>query len=194
MKLVLQRQFDPPIEHHVPKINKIAMTSEKHSFGTKSNVHSSWSTSIIGDMLPTHSYGNKTVATHSQRCHGSEQKLKPSTCGIVQHKKSLNAGNFSSPRKKSHVVYTEKYFHCKEYKNTYSTTSIDIPHNNSSQSAELSCRHVEHVVQISCDASTKPAVRTVDDASNGVSMLAREVQCDGVVSCTNGQSSSIFLV
>jgi hypothetical protein len=35
MKLVLQCQFDPPIEHPVPKINKIAMTYEKHSFGTK---------------------------------------------------------------------------------------------------------------------------------------------------------------
>jgi hypothetical protein len=101
--------------------------------------------------------------------------LKPSTCGIVQNKKSLNARKFSSPRKKSHVVYTEKYFPCKEDKNTYSTTSIDVPHNNSSQSAELSCRHVEQVVQISCDASTEPVVITVDDASNGVSMLAREV-------------------
>jgi hypothetical protein len=76
MKLVLQYQFDPLIEHPVPKINKIAMTSEKHSFGTKSNVRSSWSDSIIGDVLPTHSYDNKVVATHSQRCHGSEQKLK----------------------------------------------------------------------------------------------------------------------
>jgi hypothetical protein len=69
---VLQHRFDPPIEHPIPKINKIAMTSKKHSFGTKSNVSSSWSDSIIGDVLPTHSYGNKTVATHSQRCHGSE--------------------------------------------------------------------------------------------------------------------------
>jgi hypothetical protein len=67
MKLVLQCQFDPPIEHPVPKINKISMTSEKHSFGTKSIVCSSWRDSIIGDVLPTHSYGNKTVATHSQR-------------------------------------------------------------------------------------------------------------------------------
>jgi hypothetical protein len=192
MKLVLQRQFDPPIEHHVPKINKIAMTSKNHSFGTKSNVCSSWSDSIIGEVLPTHSYGNKSVATHSQTCHGSEQKLKPSTCGIVQNKKSLDARNFSSPRKKSHVVYTKKYFPCKEDTNTYSTASIDVQHNNSSQSAELSCRHVEQVVQISCDASTKPVVLIVDDASNGVSMLAREVQHDGIATCTKGQRSSIF--
>jgi hypothetical protein len=98
--------------------------------------------------------------------------LKPSTCGIVENKKSLNAGNFSSPRKKSHAVYTEKYFPCKEDKNTYSTTSIHVPHNNSSQSAELSCRHVEQVLQISCDTSTEPIVLAIDDASNGVSMLA----------------------
>jgi hypothetical protein len=189
MKLVLQRQFDPPIEHPVPKINKIAMTSEKHSFGTKWNVGSSSSDSIIGDVLPTHSYGKKTVATHSQRCHGSEQKLKPSMCGIVQNK-SLNARKFSCPRKKSHIVYTEKYFHCKEDKNTYYTSIV--PHSNSSHSTEISCRHVEQVVQISCDASTKPVVLTVDDASNGVSVLPQEVQRDDIVSCTKGQRSSIF--
>jgi hypothetical protein len=33
----------------VPKINKVAMASEKHSLCTKSVVHSSWSDSIIGD-------------------------------------------------------------------------------------------------------------------------------------------------
>jgi hypothetical protein len=106
MKLVLQRQFDPPIEHPIPKINKIAMTFGKHSFGTKSNVHSLWSESIIGDVLPTHSYGNKTVATHSQRCHGSEQKLKPSLCGIVQNKKSLNAEKKSLRR--IHMLFIVK--------------------------------------------------------------------------------------
>jgi hypothetical protein len=56
MKLMLEHKFDPPIEHLVPKINKIAITSEKHSFGTKSNVRSSWSDSIIGDVVPTHSW------------------------------------------------------------------------------------------------------------------------------------------
>jgi hypothetical protein len=94
MKLVLQRQFDPPIEHHVPKINNIVMTSEKHSFSTKSNVCSSLSDTIICDVLPTHSYSKKTVATHSQRCLGSEQKLKPSTCGIVQNKSLRMLENF----------------------------------------------------------------------------------------------------
>jgi hypothetical protein len=94
---------------------------------------------------------------------------------LFKNKKSLNVGKFSSPRKKSHVVYTEKYFHSKEDKNTYSTTSIDVPHNNSRHSAELSCKYVEQVVQISCDVSTELVVLTVDDASNGVSMLAQEV-------------------
>jgi hypothetical protein len=56
MKLMLEHKFDPPIEHLVPKINKIAITSKKHSFGTKSNVRSSWSDSIIGDVVPTHSW------------------------------------------------------------------------------------------------------------------------------------------
>jgi hypothetical protein len=59
-------------------------------------------------------------------------------------------------------------------------------------SVEISCRHVEGVVQMSCDASTKPVVLTIDDASNDVSMLAREVQHDGIVSCTKGQRSNNF--
>jgi hypothetical protein len=49
IKVVLQRRFDHPLEHLVPKINKVAMASEKHSLCTKSVVHSSWSDSIIGD-------------------------------------------------------------------------------------------------------------------------------------------------
>jgi hypothetical protein len=49
-------------------------------------------------------------------------------------------------------------------------------------------------VQISCDASSKHVFLTDDDASNGLSTLVREVQRDGIVSCTNGQCSSIFSV
>jgi hypothetical protein len=49
MKVVRQCRFDHPLEHHVPKINMVAMASQKHSLCTKSIVRSSWSESIIGD-------------------------------------------------------------------------------------------------------------------------------------------------
>jgi hypothetical protein len=51
---------------------------------------------------------------------------------------------------------------------------------------------VEQVVQSSCDASTEHHVDTIDDASNGLSMLARGVQSDGTVIQVKGQCSSIF--
>jgi hypothetical protein len=38
MKVLRQRQFDPPIEHPVSKINNITMASKKHSLSAKSNV------------------------------------------------------------------------------------------------------------------------------------------------------------
>jgi hypothetical protein len=157
MNVLLQRRFYPPIEHLAPKNNNIVVASKKHSHDTMSNVRSSWNDYIIRDVLPTLSYGNKTVATHSPWCHGTEQKLKSSTCAIVQHRKSLN---------------TKKYFPCKDDKNTCSTISIDVPNNNVSQGAEISCTHVEKVVQIPCDASTEPVVLTIYHVSNGVSMFA----------------------
>jgi hypothetical protein len=43
---------------------------------------------------------------------------------------------------------------------------------NVSQHAEISCTHVKQVVQSSCDASKEHHVDTIDDASNGLSMLA----------------------
>jgi hypothetical protein len=101
--------------------------------------------------------------------------FKPSTCGTFQHRKSLNAEFFSSPRMKSHAVSTEKYFLCKEDKNNCSTTAIDVSNNNVNHSAEMSCTHAEQVVQIPCDASTELVVLTIDDVSNGVSILAQDL-------------------
>jgi hypothetical protein len=60
---------------------------------------------------------------------------------------------------------------------------------NVSQHAEISCTHVEQVVQLSCDASTEHHVDTIDDASNGLSMIA---QSDGTAVQVKGQCSSIF--
>jgi hypothetical protein len=63
---------------------------------------------------------------------------------------------------------------------------------NVCQHAENSCKHVEQVVQSSCDALKEHHVDTNDDASNGLSMLAQGVQSDGTVVQVKWQRSSIF--
>jgi hypothetical protein len=56
MKLVLQRQFDLPIEHPVPKINKIAATSERNILLTLSRmyVHRGVTPLLVMCCLHTH--------------------------------------------------------------------------------------------------------------------------------------------
>jgi hypothetical protein len=51
---------------------------------------------------------------------------------------------------------------------------------------------VEQAVQSSCDASTKHHVDPIDDASNGLSMLAQGVQSDGTAVQVKGQHSNIY--
>jgi hypothetical protein len=65
MKVVLQLHFDHPLEHPVPKINKVAMASQKHSLCTKSVVHSSWSDSIVGDAGLTPSKRQAIAIKHA---------------------------------------------------------------------------------------------------------------------------------
>jgi hypothetical protein len=47
---------------------------------------------------------------------------------------------------------------------------------NVSQHTENSCTNVEQVVQSSYDTSAEHHVNTIDDVSNGISMLAQGVQ------------------
>jgi hypothetical protein len=63
---------------------------------------------------------------------------------------------------------------------------------NVSKHAENSCTHVEQVVQSSCDALIEHHVDIINDASNGISMLAQVEQSDGTVVQVKGQRSSIF--
>jgi hypothetical protein len=75
-------------------------------------------------------------------------------------------------KKKSAVIAsTEIFSPCQDDRNTYSTIAIEVT-KNVSQHAEISCTHVKQVVQSSCDASKEHHVDTIDDASNGLSMLA----------------------
>jgi hypothetical protein len=115
--------------------------------------------------------------------------------GANQNKKFMNAAKFSwskQCKKKSSVVASAEIFSpYKDERNNYSTTAIEVT-KNVSQHAEISCTHVEPNVQSSCDASTEHHVDTIDDASNGLSMLAQGVQSDGTTIQVKGQCSSIF--
>jgi hypothetical protein len=85
MKVVLQRHFDHPREHPVPKITKVAMASEKHSLCTNSIVRSSWSDSITGGAGLTLSKQQgiavkpavKKVAAGATNLHGPQQQVLP---------------------------------------------------------------------------------------------------------------------
>jgi hypothetical protein len=63
---------------------------------------------------------------------------------------------------------------------------------NVSQHTENSCTNVEQVVQSSYDTSAEHHVNTIDDVSNGISMLAQGVQSDGTAVHVKRQHSSIF--
>jgi hypothetical protein len=99
MKVVLQCHFDHPLEHPVPKINKVAMASEKHSLCTKSVVHSSWSDSIVGDAGLTPSKHQpiaikpavKKVVVHATNLHGPQQQVLP-----LSSKSNDNINNIES--------------------------------------------------------------------------------------------------
>jgi hypothetical protein len=81
--------------------------------------------------------------------------------------------------KKSFAIASTKILSSREDdRNNYCTAVIEVI-KNVSQHAEISCTHVEQVVQLSCDASTEHHVDAIDDASNGLSKLAQGIQSDG---------------
>jgi hypothetical protein len=122
-------------------------------------------------------------------------KKKVVVDGADQNKKSMNAAKFSSSKqcekKSSAIASTEIFSPYKDDRNNYSTAAIEV-RKKVSQHAKISCTHVEQVVQLSCDASIEHHVDTIDDTSNGLSMLAHRVQSDGTVVQVKGQCSNIF--
>jgi hypothetical protein len=98
--------------------------------------------------------------------------------GADQNKNSMNVAKFSlskqCEKKSSTIASTEIFSPCKDDRNNYSTAAIEVT-KNVTQHAEISCTHVKQVVQSSCDASTEHLVNLLDDASNGLSMLAQGV-------------------
>jgi hypothetical protein len=104
------------------------------------------------------------------------------------------AKNLSSKlcEKKSFAIASTKILSsCEDDRNNYCTAVIEVI-KNVSQHDEISCTHVKQVVQSSCDASTEHHVDAIDDASNGLSMLAQGIQSDGTAVQVKGQRSSIF--
>jgi hypothetical protein len=157
-----QRRFDPPLKAK----KKIGIVDDTKFLDTKQIVCSSWIDSIIGNeclevtnpQFTTMKYSNKKVIN-----------------GADQNKKSMNAAKYSASKqceeKPSTIASTKKISPCKDDRNNYSTAAIEVT-KNVSQHAKISCTHVEQVVQSSCDALTEHHVDTIDDASNGLSMLA----------------------
>jgi hypothetical protein len=182
MKVMLQCRFDPPL-----KAKKIVVVDGTKFLDTKQTVRSAWSDSIVG---------NGCLKVTSQQFVAIKYFDKKKVVESVdQNKKSMNAAKISSSKqcekKSSAIASTAIFSPCKDDSNNYSTSAIEMT-KNVSKHAENSCTHVEQVVQSSCDASTEHHVDTIDDASNGLSMLAQGVQSDGTTVQVKGQRSSIF--
>jgi hypothetical protein len=153
---------------------KIAIVDGTKFLDTKQTVRSAWSDSIVG---------NECLKVTSQQFVTIEYSDKKKVVeGADQNKKSMNAAKFSSSKqceKKSSAIASTKIFSpCKDDRNNYSTAAIEVT-KNVSKHAKNSCTHVEQVVQSSCDASIEHHVNTIDDASNGLSMLVQGVQSNG---------------
>jgi hypothetical protein len=183
MKVMLQRRFNPPLKAK----KKIAAVDGTKFLDTKQTVCSSWSDSIVGnECLEVTSQPFATIK------YSDKKKVVD---GANQNKKFMNAAKFSwskqCEKKSSAIASTEIFSPDKDDRNNYSTAAIEVT-KNVCQHAEISCTHMEPVVQSSCDASTEHHVDTIDDASNGLSMLAQGVQSDGTAVQVKGQRSSIF--
>jgi hypothetical protein len=166
MKVMLQRRFDPPLKAK----KKIVVVDGTKLLDTKQTARSSWSNSIIG---------NECLEVTSQQFVTIKYSNKKKVVdGADQNKNSMNAAKSSSykqcEQKSSAIASTEIFSPCKDDRNNYSTAAIEVT-KNVTQHAEISCTHVEQVVQSSCDASTEHYVDLIDDASNGLSMLAQGV-------------------
>jgi hypothetical protein len=162
MKVMPHSQFDPPL-----MAKKIAVVDDTKFLDTKQIVRSSWTDSIIG---------NECLEVTSPQFSMIKYSNKKVVNGSDQNKKSMNAAKISSSKqfeKKSFAISsTEIFSPYKDDRNNYTTAAIEVT-KNVSQHAQISCTHVEQVVQLSCDASTEHHVNTIDDASNGLSMLAQ---------------------
>jgi hypothetical protein len=183
MKVMLQRQFDLPLKAK----KKIAVVDGTKFLDTKQTVRSCWSDSIVAnECLEVTSQPFMTIKYFDK---------KKVVHGANQNKRSTNAAKLSLSKqceKKSSAIASTKIFSpCKDDRNNYSTAAIEVT-KNVSQHGEISCTHEEEVAQSSCDASTEHHVDTIDDASNGLSMLAHGVQSDGTTVQVKGQCFSIF--
>jgi hypothetical protein len=137
MKLMLQRRFDPPLKAK----KKIAVIDGTKFLDTNQTAHSSWSDSIVG---------NECLEVTSQQFATIKYSNKKKVVdGADQNKKSVNAAKFSSSKqcekKSSTIASTEIFSPCKEDRNNYSTSAIEVT-KNITQHAEFFCTYVKQVV------------------------------------------------
>jgi hypothetical protein len=137
MKLMLQRRFDPPLKAK----KKIAVIDGTKFLDTNQTARSSWSDSIVG---------NECLEVTSQQFATIKYSNKKKVVdGADQNKKSVNAAKFSSSKqcekKSSTIASTEIFSPCKEDRNNYSTSAIEVT-KNITQHAEIFCTYVKQVV------------------------------------------------
>jgi hypothetical protein len=164
------------------------MASVDRFLGAKSAMHSSWSDCIIGvDEFHTLPHSNKKAAASSKFFLRTEQNLQPYIYGCGE--KFMKQGSTPNSGSKKKLVYGVQNRQSMDSENNSSFNHLP---KNISESAEISCTHEEMVVHLSCDASVEPDIGIVDDGTDGFSILAREVQCNGTTTAIKGQRSGIF--
>jgi len=178
-----------------------ATATEQNSFGTKQNVRSSWSESVICDVCPSLlkqqgsliKPGAKKVSTsaHNMTIMNAEIFTSPKHCA------NTSASPFAEifPPPKEHQKVLPSATRIKEVGSTMGShvlQKMDVQERDVNVYAEISHTLNKQVVQSSCVADSEPPIDIIDDASHGLSMMAREVQSDGTAVSVKGQRSSIF--
>jgi hypothetical protein len=206
IKAMLRRQFAPPIESK----KKVAIVHAQNPQGTMENVRLSWADSIAGnEYLPASNRQVVDITSHKKLGSGatygksthaemfSPPKLKQATgqsnCG---ERLSAFARSSLGPKKKSvaakEILYTanQKFMvPVKKLEASSSAFSCATPPERkyASSISEISSHPPENSKEVAVaekemeEKSIEPLIDIVDDATNGLSMLAREVESNGTV-------------
>jgi hypothetical protein len=219
MKVVLRRRLAPPLES---KKKKVAIVHTQNPRGTQENVRSSWVDSIAGnEYLPASnrqvvdinshkklgsgvSYGKSMHAefvSSSKLKQDSNQsnygeKLSACACSALGPKKKCEAAkdiqyvdNQKSmvPVKKLEAISSSVFSCAKPPERKYASSLAKIPSHPPGNSKEVAVAEKE-----TKEKSIGPLIDIVDDASDGLSMMAKEIHSDGTVAIVQGQRFNIF--
>ena len=177
MKAILQRRFDPPIKKSIvaraakfsscKEVKNSATSIVENSLGNNQHVRSSWGDSVVGDKFPSllnqqDMHVEKKFVMPRCSSHPKQQVTSP-ICAIIS--KEVNDKRSVTASKLSFKPLQDVSPHRKEKKKARALDSDDL---------------------------TAAPIDIVDDASNGLSMMAREIKPDGSVVTIIGKRSSIF--